>query len=339
MSVATFYPYRVAGERLQLDLEPLMPAIDKKADGSLYATAPDLQEVAVRCNVSVPDRILQKVIPPAERRDPPVEVRLLCQSDEARIRRAYKLEGDLTASFRELVFQRAEFRGRIDLEAVLVRTSSLASVIIGFASEKGARLAWSQKRSVYFDPPPPPLGDYIEVRWENFSASTKSWLRAHKGHLFALDWEKGRPVIVLNGDVPHLRQVLESEATAGPKARIRKATNFLIAHQVWTSIIAIVLAELSRPDEQQDDWTVEDRISGLDEWKQNVMRGWSPYIFPDRDKSDALEELVRAAKDTGGWREVMIRLANAIQERFSTYTSFRGLVQDCLAGAAAEGGA
>lgn len=338
MSVATFYPYRVTGERLQLDLEPLTPTVEKKASGSLYATARDLQEVSLRCHVSVPDGILQEVIPPSERRNPPVEIRLLCHSDEARIRTAYKLEGDLTVSFRELVFQRRDFRGRIDLEAVLVRTSSQASVAGGFAPEKGARLAWSEKRSVYFDPPPPPPGDHIDVRWENFSASTKSWLRAHKGHLFALDWEAGRPVILLNADIQHLSQVLESTATVGPKARIRKAMHFLIAHQVWTSIIPIILAELSIPEDTPVDRGVEDLLSELDGWKQNVLRSWSHYIYPDRDRTDALEELLRASRESNGWRDVMTRLANAIQERFSTYTSFSGLVQDCLARGAGERG-
>jgi len=183
---------------------------------------------------------------------------------------------------------------------------------------------------VLFDEPHHPPGGKLPVRWEDFSRSDSRWRREHADSLFALDSSEDPPVIQLNSGIPQAYSVLQSHGTRGMKARIRDATYSTIVHQVWSSLLAIALAELAGtvvwPEEEHLD--PEERLGRMGGWQQSIVRDWSIYLYPDRDPEAALEEVVSAADDARKMTDVMSRLPNAIQKRLRTGRGFEGLVRE-----------
>ncbi len=179
-----------------------------------------------------------------------------------------------------------------------------------------------------FDQPPQPPGGQLRVQWEDFGRSTSLWRREHADDLFALDTTGDLPVVFLNSGISQAYVILQSSGTRGPRARIRDATYSMIVHQVWSSPLAIALAELARNTDflEEDRLDPEEGLRQIPGWQQSIVRDWSNYLYPDRDPGSALEDLMLAAGDPGRVRDVMIRLPNAIQSRLRTVRGFEGLV-------------
>jgi hypothetical protein len=325
MSVARFYPYKVGLERLQLALEPLTSGVVKRDDGSLEVFEEQEDLVRIRCDVHAPAGLWDEVLPPEERQNPPTDLKLVCRSEQSRVRGAYNLAGDGLAGTAELEFRRGQWRGKVELQAVVIRTRRASRDLPGYAFERGALLASSSIKALYIDRPEVP-GDHLEVRWEKFSVTT----RAPKEHLFALDVSGERPVIYLNEDVQGLRNVLDSTGTRGAKARVRDAINFMVAHQVWTSLLGIALAHLAEVYHGSPDNEPEDQLQELAEWEKRVLRDWLPYLYSDQTEHEALESLVKDSSGPEGWRHLMCRVPQAIQDRLRTNRAFEGLLRDCL---------
>jgi hypothetical protein len=325
MSVARFYPYKVGLERLQLALEPLTRGVVKRDDGSLEVSEEHEDPVRIRCDVHAPAVLWDEVLPPEERHIPPTDLRLVCRSEQSRVREAYILAWDGLAGTTELEFSREQWRGKVELQAVVIRTLRGSQDRPEYAFERGALLASSSIKALYIDRPDVP-GDHLEVRWERFSITA----RAPKEHLFALDVSGERPVIYLNEDVQALRNVLDSTGTRGAKARIRDAINFMVAHQVWTSLLGIALADLAEAYRGGPDNEPEDQLQDLVEWEKRVLRDWLPSLYPDQTEHQRLISLVKDSSRPDGWRHLMCRVPQAVQDRLRTYRGFEGLLRDCL---------
>jgi hypothetical protein len=325
VSVARFYPHRAAPERIRLALDPVGTELETGPDGALLADQEEIETITLNCSAAVPAGLAEEVLPPDELARPPLEMLLVYTSIESRKRTAQRLEGDGNVYHGQLTLRRQDWRGSIEIEAVLIRTTTNPSVPAGFASDRGSRLSWSEPWRVVFDTPPLPPGDRIQVCWEEFSRSDDPWLRAHRDNLFALSTAGERPVIYLNREIPGAVTILSSLGTRGRKARIRDATHFMIAHQVWSSLLAMTLTDLAATDREL---SAEERLGDLRDWQRRMLIDWSRYLYPDEDAQTALERLVAAAGDPVQTGEVMRRLPNAIQDRFRTFRGFEGLAQE-----------
>jgi hypothetical protein len=325
MSVARFYPYNVGLERLQLGLKPLTRGVAEREDGALEVSEEHEDPVRILCDVHVPAGLWNEVLAPEERHDPPTEIKLLCSSEQSRVRKAYNLAGDGLVGTAELEFRREQWRGKVELQAVVIRTRRARGDVSDYAFERGALLASSQVKALYFDYSEVP-GDHLEVRWEKFSVSG----RGPKEHLFALEVSGERPVVYLNEDVQGLRNVLDSTGTRGAKARVRDAINFMIAHQVWTSLLGIAFAQLAEVYRSSPDDTPEDLLQELVEWENRALRDWLPRLYADQTEHQRLKSLLNDLRAPDGWCSLMCRVSQAIQDRLQTYRGFDGLLRDCL---------
>lgn len=329
MSPDHFYPYRTAAEQIRLEIDSQGTDIRKGGDGSLLAYEDGTEVVNVRLSIAIPDSVFEKVVAPAERAAPPLDVQVVYRGTESRKRGALSVPGD---GIHEgtLTLLRREWRGTVEVQAILVRTEDGDGLPDGFASARGALLAWSQPRRVLFDEPPQPPGGQLRVQWEDFGRSNSRWRRDHAGDLFSLDTTGDLPVVFLNSGISQAYTVLQSSGTRGPRARIRDATYSMIVHQVWSSLLTIALAELARSADlpEEDRLDPGERLGQIPGWQQSIVRDWSSYLYPDRDSESALTDLVLAAGDAGRITDVMSRLPNAIQSRLRTVRGFEGLVRE-----------
>lgn len=330
MSPDRFYPYRTAPEQIRLTIDTESAEVRRSGDGSVLAYPDGTEAIDIRISIAIPDSVFERVIAPVESADPPLDVQVVYRSTESRKRSALSVSGD---GIHEgtLTLRRRDWRGAVEIQAILVRTRDGDGLPGGFASARGSLLAWSPPRSVLFDEPPQPPGGQLRVQWEDFGRSPSRWRREHADDLFALDTTGDLPVVFLNSRISQAYAILQSPGTRGPRARIRDATYSMIVHQVWSSLLAIALAELARNMDllEEDRLDPEERLGHIPGWQQSIVRDWSNYLYPDRDPGSALEDLVLAAGDPSKVRDVMSRLPNAIQSRLRTVRGFDGLVREC----------
>ncbi len=324
-----FYPYRTAAGHMAFDLD-LPDGVDlrRTSNGTtIVAYEENLDAVTLHAAVCVTDAVFDSVLPPAERADPPVDIQLVYASRESRRRSSIFLPGD---GIHEgvLTLERRDWRGTVEIRALLVRTVAASEPSSGFAVDRGAGLAWSDTRSVLFDEPRQPPGDQLEVRWEKFAESANPARRRSADNIFALETGGERPVVFLNSGIPRAVDVLGSAGTHGTKARIRDATNFMIAHQVWSSLVATALAKVAAIERSGEQLDPEDLLGEVGDWEARVIRDWNRHLFPDLDPQGALEALLSAAGDPGEMQMIMTFLPGAIQKRFRTYRGFQGLVRE-----------
>jgi hypothetical protein len=324
MSTHRFYPYRAEADRILLTVEPVRAEIPCASDGTLLLYKTDLESVKLRVSAAVPAGIADQLVPPTEAHRPPLEVCLVCQSVESRKRSAQVLPGDGLHEG-EITFRRNEWAGLAELRAFLVRTKRNSQQPAGFAADRGSALAWSRPLKVLFDEPPPHPGQHLDIQWESFSTSGDAWRRRNADQLFALDNSRDPPVLFLNRDLTGAYRILNSDAPHGKTARVRDATNLMLAHQVWTSLLATALAALAPYNADGGDSTPEDKLAELKDWQAGILYDWSRYLYPECDPQTALERVVSAAGDMVRTGEVMGRLGNAIQSRFSSHLGFQKL--------------
>ncbi len=329
MNPDRFYPYRTAADEIRLEIDPEGADLPRGSDGSILAFADDGETVGVHISIAIPDSVFDKVVAPAERGNPPLDLQLLYQSVESRKRCVLSLPGDGVHEGR-LILRRRDWRGAVEMRAVLVRTADVDHGLAGYAGARGSLVAWSAPRRVVFDEPLQPPGGQLRVRWEKFSTSPSRWRREHADNLFALDTTGDLPVVFLNSAVSQAYPVLQSSGTRGRRARIRDATYSMIVHQVWSSLLAIALAELAQSMSLSEEESLdpETRLEQIPTWQQSILRDWSTYLYPDRDPESALEELVSAGGDARKTGDVMSRLPNAIQKRLRTVRGFEGMVRE-----------
>jgi hypothetical protein len=134
-----------------------------------------------------------------------------------------------------------------------------------------------------------------------------------------------KPILFLSRDISGAYRILNSEAPHGKVARVRDATHLMLVHQVWSSLLATALTALVPLNQQNGEMTTEEKLAELKGWAPAILRDWSRYIYPEPDADTALQRLVDAGGDTIKTGEVMARLANAIQSRFSSHVAFQKL--------------
>jgi hypothetical protein len=296
--------------------------VPRGADGALHLYQTDLDELVLHVSAAVPAEIRQEVLPRSETNQAPIELRLVCQSVESRKRFSQVLAGDGVHEGK-VTFRKKEWAGLAEIRALLLRTKQGTSA--GFASDRGSALAWSRPFRLLFDEPPPHPGNHLNIQWESFGSSGDRWRRRNEGQLFALDTSRERPTLFLNRDFEGAYRVLNSDAPHGRTARARDVTSFMLVHSVWTSMVAIALAAVASCKAEGDNLTTEEILDELNQYQGGTLRDWAHYLYPESDASTALEQVVSAGGDMVRTADVMARLGNAIQTRFSTHVGFQKL--------------
>jgi len=332
VSIREFYPFRTRPDSIKLQLLPVQEQVRSSSDGSLLMYELASNHIAINVLIDVPETILNDVLDVSEKEDPPVKVVLTCMSVESRRRTSISLNrsSDGCRLESQMEFQRDDWRGAVEFRAYLVRSKDNPGLPDGYASKKGAKLAWSESVRLMFDEPRLPPGDHLRIIWKDF-AKSEEWLQRQRNHLFALETSSDDiATVILNQGVPHAYQVLSSTASSGKIARIRDATYYLIVHQVWSLLIAETLFNIAKTrmgDEEKIDLVLDE----LPAWQQSLLRDWAPKLYHEEDGiDDALSSLISTTIRAGGdWRDLLYRrLPEAIQRQYRTWQVFSGLVQE-----------
>jgi hypothetical protein len=330
------YPYAFA-HGLELRVDSVTPeiAMDESAR-YLRLWEEEAASWRVRARVRLPSSVLDTVLPPGERADPPVALRLRLRSNSSRLRRAYDLPlptADTDVAELELDIDAETWSGNIDVEVMLVRTQFGAIGAGRWAVDRGTVVADAAPVRINVDMPETPPGDSLTIQWADFETSDKTLLKRARGTLFAIE-QSGTgspPTLWLNSSIEGIRTVLDSKGTHGWAARSRDAVFQTIVHQGWSSLIGSALGELKdqaalRPDE--GDEVLEEVLAALSVWMQVVLRTWAPLLWPEEPAERVVERTWEAVQ-TGDWEELLQeRLPVAIAKRFDTAKGLRGLVTE-----------
>jgi hypothetical protein len=318
MPVEVFYPYRTGVEMVLLHLD--IPGMEEPLRGDESLPIYHCQEPVIQLQASaiVPDTVWEKVFHESEQANPPAKLWLIAQSMESRSRRAFEFKGDGQVFEALIDLDLDEWAGKAEFQAVLVRTTTDDTLSSGYATDVGARLAWSKTHLALFEESPAQQRDALKIQWKKFEGSQKS-------QLFALDHAEPQPKLWLNSEVEGLYDVLNSRTTRGWNPVIAENTSYLIAHQVWTSLLATVvshLAETGEPDGAPD-------LGELLEWERMVLDDWVESLFPDKQEDAALSTLLAQVGYHHFREELLVkRIPEAIQKRLNTYQGFEHLVKE-----------
>lgn len=318
MPVEVLYPYRTAAGMilLHLDIPKREESQDRQQILPIYLC--EDSTISIRASAIVPDQVWQKVFAPSEQSSPPAKLWLVVQSLESRLRKAYEFEGDQQVFELIIDLDRNEWAGKAEFQAVLVRSKPNEDLPAGYAGDLGARLAWSQTLLGAFEEPVPAQKDIIKIKWKKFE-------EPQKFQLFMLEHSAPQPRLWLNADAEGLYDILNSPAVRGWNHAIAEHTGYLIAHQVWTSLLASTishLAETGQPDGLPD-------MTELLEWERMVLDDWIEALFPDQRREEAFNLLLASVRHHHFREELLVsRVPQAIQARLSTASGFQHLVRE-----------
>jgi hypothetical protein len=329
MATGHFYPYRVSTKALALRLTERPQGTSIRPDGTVDAYSDDPQRVQLRMELAVDVGELISTLPESSRLEDIVNVLLVSRSIAGRDRRAIKLSSPFETKMYELILDRAEWAGEVDVLAIAVRNCP-GEGGIGFASDRGAVLAESEPVRVQFGEPLVAPGSNMDVEWVDFREDPG----LDDAHLYAIRPVPNMPPkILLNSSFNGAYPVLTSSGRRGAKYRIKQATFSQIVHQGWSSILSDLCNQLRTAilDATLDSEPpkVEETLSGLAQWQGDVLRDWASYLYPEAgDRETALESLIGAVSQAE-WQDLLVvRMSRAIQTRFTTYKSFEGLVRE-----------
>lgn len=328
MTIRTFDTHETVPEEVALDVRAVT------ASGELRTSTRNSVElggiagevVAIEVEATWDEEEVRLLFPEDERESPPVRSYLVMKSGARGTfrRKALRLQNGTSD---RIEFSRRDWRGRVDVQAILVRTTDRPAG--GFyAHHAGARLSWSKEWTIWIDERPEFAGDSLPIRWASFEESPGPWGRFSDAFFF-VDYDSGPiPELVLNSDIDELVRAIQSNATHGREARSRDAVATLIAHQVWTSLILESAARIRMligiTPEARDD--LEFLWAELPIWVVRIASDWAQSLTGIRARDEALWELVRWSVDATA--ELALRVPLAIQQRFRTRRGFEGVLKE-----------
>lgn len=327
-----FYPYRTAPERVLLRVEAPDHALATGPDGALVLAGLPEEQIRLVAQVMISGATLKEVLPPAERKAPPIRVLLRWKNIEGRQRDAVELTGSEVYEH-PILLDRQKWTGTVEFQAVVVRkTRATETTSLEFGTEVGALLSWSGEVRVHLQDPPQPPGDFMEVVWVRFDQEAR--FARYESHLFALETRGPRPCLLLNAAYPGAHTILSNTARTGSVARVRDATYAMIVHQVWTSLLSSALMTLGsvaveRTRSAPDGGSPAELLAELVPWQRNVLQEWAPDLMDERNRETALTRLIHVTTQRDQLDELLVRrLPTVVQERNRTWRSLEGLIRE-----------
>ena len=218
-------------------------------------------------------RVVRRVVAKHERDRPPVAVLLALRCQATCLRRQIGLrdwaEGTNERLDFELVLEREQLAGTVEIDAFLVRTEPLTGQGGGVASRRGARLASARPWIVQIDQPPARSGNYLDVQYRSFCSDPSVPASLH-ATLYRLDLERDDPILFLNADHTLVRAVLDNKGTRGRRPRVRELLYERIEAGVWSQLILRASARLVEDGEL------------VYAWEHAILEQWLPRLYPDR---------------------------------------------------------
>jgi len=330
MPAATFYPYRVAANEIDLGLSGLHgTGLAGYGGDSQILEEPVPTMIHLCASVSLDNSIYSSVLDQDELDDPPVSIYLIGKSRGSRktvVRNAGTGHwNNGVGVYRvEMEFSRAECVGDMTFEAVMVRDRPRSVHGGQYATEEGSRLAWSQERTILFDRPALHSGTALPFHWVNFSSEADPELNSRKNQMCFLRYSgENLPTVFMNRDMGQEFEDLLQNSQNGVRLRSQQAVEGILQMQIWNSVLMAAInsyqnesrsaaADSMDGDDDQGILAVHDMSPG---WQRDLLLEWAPQLVPHvSDHESALAEAL--SPDTPeSMRDLFGRVGDAIQVR------------------------
>ncbi|MEH6685431.1 MAG: hypothetical protein V7664_13125 [Qipengyuania sp.] len=311
----TFFPYPAkSGLQLTLTFEGAVPeTVGRTHDFSHLSDK--LPSFNVRAKVDFDDNLLSAVMDPSEHESPPYEVVLRLVSTASRKREAIPMVragGSYEASFG---VDPAAFFEEIEVEALVLRSKSLAAQNSTYASDKGSIVIFSSGSHVIqlTEKPPANKNNGLKTRWADFSDPNSPW-KNHASEMYAIDSSCEPPELVLNSSLAEqVRVILDGQGTHGLKARTRDLAFAGIASTVTASLLseAIFSIAIENPP----------TLENLSPWQKNLVELAAPLLHSDKEPGDAVEELLKDLENTETVTDIIRQEVPLVAQRLSKTAS------------------
>ena len=153
------------------------------------------------------------------------------------------------------------------------------------ASSRGEIVAHGRPIALRVDHVESGLRGGLDVRWEDFRASTNPWRKAHESDVYSMDFSEQEPVLWLNERHVNLKAVMHGEGRTPLDAAIKRVAIGLIGQGAWHQLFATATADLVGSGEGE---AAGEQPAG---WRGAVLDKLLPAMYPDLPKAQRFERL------------------------------------------------
>lgn len=345
MPVATFYPYRVAANEIDLGLSGMLGTDLAGYSGNSQTIEEPVPPMIHLCaSISIDNSVYASVLDPDELEEPPVSIYLIGKSrgsrkTVARNAGAGTWNNGVGVYRVEMEFPRSECVGEMTFEAVMVRDLSRPIHDGQYATETGSRLAWSLKRTILFDRPALHSGTALPFEWKSFSSEADPELNTRKNHMcFLRYYGDNLPTVLMNRDMGQDFEDLLQNTQSGVRLRSQQAVEGILQMQIWNSVLMAAINsyqdemksndnDATGEDGEDYNFTLQDMSPG---WQRDLLIEWAPQLFPDvSDHETVLSDTLNQGT-TDSMSGLYGRVGDAIQIRCNIPESVKMLVSISL---------
>ena len=153
----------------------------------------------------------------------------------------------------------------------------------------------------------PMLRGGLDVRWEDFRASSVAWRKTHDADPYSMDFGAPEPVLWLNERYVNLKSVMHGEGRTPLDVAMKRVAIALVGQGAWHQLFATATAELGGSGE---DDTLTEAPGG---WRGAVLDKLLPGVYPDHPKAQRLSLLLADLGPEAAPGALATRLGSAIQ--------------------------
>jgi hypothetical protein len=297
----TLYPYNVLPNGIAVTVKKVGVAATRSGNTlSLYDPSPSTPfQLDITALVSA-DWV--KLIPPDERKSPPVKMVASVVGIESRVRLSEELTKTGGDTFHGiLTLDPARFTGEIDLQLALIRTAPAATRRNGLASDRVARLTWSEEQRILLSPPKPAHGSFLKVEWLDLTSASGDLAKFSRS-LFYFDKSGSAPRLLLNQAASNqLYQLMDVGGHGHDKALARDTVFSFIAASVMQTVLVDIVCDLY---EQSQNSPPAD-LDNLLEWQSKFIKDIASDLYPEFPEDDALREFLERVCDSAERDELL----------------------------------
>lgn len=292
-------------------------AIDGDSDRQLsLENLPGWETTTINGKVEVSEELVERVFPEDEHDEPPgkLVVTADCLNTHNRFGKEI-VEAPVRADKHDwdIDINREDARGRVDLNAYLVRTTDGDHLSSRYGSYEGQRLADGLPWRVQIDEPDDWLGGHMVVRFKSFTDSAAS---KPDDNLYYLDRSTPeQPRVWVNSDHTPIEGALSSGGYSGFRPRMREVISSTVAHQVWIELLM---------------WTASDATEDGDfeyNWQEAVLTEVGTKMYDEEDPVAIAQELHEAISEPENIPQLMDKINGALQEYIDPQDSLNEMIR------------
>lgn len=260
------------------------------------------QTADIDLSIEINPRLLEQLLPEAERATAPIRLLLAARCPDTRLRVGHTIAdgglgpGTFPASMQ---LRRADLSGTMELVAYLVRAENAKVPAPGLAASQGARLASARPWEIRIDRKRASAGHYLDIRYQRFSLE-ESIPKCDRSNLYRLECDQETPVLWINSDHQAIAGIMEVAGSVGRHARLREVLYDQIAPSIWTQLFF------------RSAYHIVDAGEAVYDWEEGVLSELLKHMYPEVGDEQRLDKLRNEYADLSA---VLKRLDDALQRK------------------------